>query len=629
MRIARRLLSLVIAIIVVVVTFNAVTADYVGPAANRSITEQVWKRRYCLIHWYVIPEEHLYALPRYLAPTSSCPSGVIHVAGTQLSDPDTPYWACITWSDWNYSGGWDDRIGCTPTDRFANYRKGYWISDTTIHFQDISELQDCSSGQAGCAQIAETVHYENATVSGTPTCANPGNNGWCKSDAVLQITGYEPIPTKEISNIETLSGVLCAGDYCDYTVTADGSTSVTYWANSTYGDSSTQSTTVLKVDQTPPTATIDVEGTHHTVTIHGLVEDTTSGIESAEISLDGGVNWSAVTLAVDGTYSQPFDTTPFTAGTVIDLQIHAVDNAGNETLNHHTISIDSDPPVVVLNTQNTYGNILVMGEIADAASGARTLEFSSDNGANWEVVSTDSTGHWSGEIDSTLYPDGTTLELALRGTDIAGNIAVTNASVTVSNAETSIFLQNSWQLPASGTLSIVPGCADTDYVLVTICDTNGKLGCIETTYDGQHIPSAIEWDGKINGEEVPTGDYPISVLVTDLIGRTKTASATISVIKEEPSFLSYFELPEAPDTPEPEQEAVITGVIPADVETVEEPKENFFNRTVFKMAPGAILLGLAGVMGASTVVDPRIAQWKALDKSLTELSENLSKTNEQ
>ena len=91
-------------------------------------------------------------------------------------------------------------------------------------------------------QVEDSCHDESlppATVSAQLQCN--GNGGWCRDSAVVAITGSEPLSGYTIIGIEgTLDGAAfaCQGATYNVPVSGSGSHHLTYWALSSYGDTS-------------------------------------------------------------------------------------------------------------------------------------------------------------------------------------------------------------------------------------------------------------------------------------------------------------------------------------------------------------------------------------------------------
>ena len=94
-----------------------------------------------------------------------------------------------------------------------------------------------------------TVAAPPATVNGNISCTN-GTNGWCRSDALLNINGEDPNPANSIIAIEgTRNGTdfACASDTCQIDATGNGTYAFEYWAVSSHGDTSYIRNTQLSV----------------------------------------------------------------------------------------------------------------------------------------------------------------------------------------------------------------------------------------------------------------------------------------------------------------------------------------------------------------------------------------------
>jgi len=385
------------------------------------------------------------------------------------------------------------------------------------------------------------------------------------------------------------------------------------------------STSTYNIDTTKPAVTMFIEGATAIVTIHGKAIDETSGIDTASISLDTGLTWTPVTVSSSGDWEYLVDATKYTAGTVIPITLKVTDQAGNINTQESSTAVDSVAPVAAITTEGTSDTINIFGEATDAGSGIAQAELSFDDGETWSVLTLSDTGAWSRTLDSTLLPDGTTTLLAVRAYDRVGNVTLTKATLTTSNAPVTINLQSSWTLPYAGTLEIKAGYSPIESVVVKICDTTGSLGCIDSTYTTENIPTSVSWNGSFGSEQAHSGDYSVLVTVTDKVGRVRSAAGTITVVVEEEAVV-FTEQPSEEafvyeETPEPEP-AAVNALAPVKPQT---PKSTFFGDVNFVMAPSVILLGLLGVFGATTLFDPRTSQWNTVDASLQELADNLRK----
>ncbi len=121
-----------------------------------------------------------------------------------------------------------------------------------------------------CAREEElkevTTTYPSATIVGSiQNCTL--QNGWCNRSTVpeLALSANEPLSGYNITLIEgTRNGASFA---CDSTVAScnvplsEGDNTLTYWALSSWGDSSEMGTSFAKVDTIPPDVTMSIAGT--------------------------------------------------------------------------------------------------------------------------------------------------------------------------------------------------------------------------------------------------------------------------------------------------------------------------------------------------------------------------------
>lgn len=412
-----------IALILLNLVKSIATADYIGPGNRKIQTGVQWQRRYCVMNFNMRGLQWFYGvLPRYIAPsTASCPAGYeFHYGGTG-------YWACHSWMDWGPLGieEWDDRYGCLPQSRWF-YTKLDWLTyPDQITYANTDELVSCSPGEEACAQMPVYTTYDPAAVDGINDCTDPGENGWCKGTGTIALTGTETIPGETITAIESASGTICSGSSCEYTYPNQGTNSLTYWSVSSFGDTSLQSTSTMKIDSVPPTASIKVSGTAHNgwyksdslpLVITGTSSDATSGVNSALIIIDGGAGLaSPQNYSTEGHHTAVFSVT---------------DNAGNTTTTDSvSISIDQVAPTFSIHTSGTTHNgwynqpVILEAVGTDALSGF-------DHGT-YTRKNTDASGtitNSNGTLPLTLNEDGKN-EVFGQGYDVAGNTSPTTPTV--------------------------------------------------------------------------------------------------------------------------------------------------------------------------------------------------------
>jgi hypothetical protein len=133
---------------------------------------------------------------------------------------------------------------------------------------------------------------------------------------------------------------------------AEGENVFTYWALSSYGDSSRMGSLTAWVDTVAPSSafTNPAEGSQVWASgdlgLAGSSADATSGLAGTELSFDGGATWTSPSLNPDGTWSFIWDTHAVGDGTY-PLQARARDVAGNLGASAQvTVLVDNTGPLV-------------------------------------------------------------------------------------------------------------------------------------------------------------------------------------------------------------------------------------------------------------------------------------------
>ena len=364
----------------------AVLANYTGP--NRTVTTTVWERQNCQYRAYVAsPSGYCYLTLYY--PPSSCPS-TSSVAGYFSPGP------LSCGSSWPGTCG--SSISCIITQ----------LNNST---------EGCSSGQPGCTSHTSTTTYPPATVSGTTGCTLPGNAGWCRGTATLNLSGNEPLaPSYSLTFFEGSLGNLCDAPSCTWTF-PEGNTIFNYWVHSTFGDTSTMASASMLVDSIAPTLTLTIpppDGANGWF-ISGHVNASTSATDatssvSGSPSINGG--GASFTATTDGIYNL--------TATVSDV-------AGNTASSNGTIRLDTTPPSLSVEgnptspdgSNNWYVSpVILTGTASDATSGVAGMHYQVDGGS-WQNGSSLSEG-----VDGTHT-------IVFRTMDNAGNTA-TSVPMTVS-----------------------------------------------------------------------------------------------------------------------------------------------------------------------------------------------------
>jgi hypothetical protein len=334
------------------------------------------------------------------------------------------------------------------------------------------------------------------------------------------------------------------------------------------------------------------------VNIHLSGADVGSGVKTIQHRINGGA-WttgSSLLVSEDGVYA---------------LEYRVTDNAGNVFTLPDGLQKDTTlPNTSILSPSHltvTDKTITVAGSSDDSMSGLDVVEISIDSGKSWQPLTL---GSWSYSFDSSDMPNGE-LKILSRATDRAGNKFQSESSVLLANHAPQVSLPEAWVVTEAGGLSVLTDFFDISSVRITIMDSTGAV------LKSQHLPVApyhIAWDGRLEGELLPAGNYPVSVVVCDVNRKCGTATAIITI----PEF-SYLQ-PEPPVQAVPTQEVVIIPA-PAIVKEEPHPAQRLFTKVLSSAKPrdaGVLLLsgGFLLFLLTQTVSDPRPRAMRSLAKTI-------------
>ncbi|EFG7899457.1 Ig-like domain-containing protein [Escherichia coli] len=276
-----------------------------------------------------------------------------------------------------------------------------------------------------------------------------------------------------------------------------------------------------------------------TLAVSGTLGATLSAGEFAQISLDGGVTWT--TLTVVGTSWSYADGHTLTDGTwnytvrVVDLagnvgqtatQNVVVDTTSPEAAKSITITGISDDTGTSSSDFITSDTTLTVRGVLGAALGANEFaQISTDNGATWVnvTVAADSL-NWS-YVDGRTLTNGTTT-WQVRGVDLAGNVGATSSQSAL------IDTVNPAQVLTIASISTDTGSSATDFITSdTMLTLTGSLGAGLASGEVAQISldSGATWTTlTTNGTQwtytdsrtLTDGSYVYQVRVLDLAGNT-------------------------------------------------------------------------------------------------------------
>ena len=376
----------------------------------------------------------------------------------------------------------------------------------------------------GCKESnkTQTVNLPPALVGGSGYCASPGDNGWCRGGASLELSASEPVSGYVIESIEgNPGGVLCdpadsASIGCTYSVGGEGNFTIEYWALSSYGDTSEKASAEVKVDGSPPSISLSVSGGSPggggwyrggSLDVSASGTDGISGVSKEEISVDGGGWASTAQVKGDGVHS--------VSGRVID-------GAGNQATDSTEIRIDGTPPSLSPELSGTKGKdgwyispVSVFASASDNLSGVAKVE-----------VSAGSSGWQTGPL--SISADGSHT-VRIRVEDVAGN-ETTEDGLTIkidTHAPVSAFIN-----PPEGSETWVSGIIP---LIGKSSDLTSGLTTIEISFDQGQSWSLLkrtggDWRSSWDSSEMPNGTYVVLARASDVAGNLEsTARVTLRV----------------------------------------------------------------------------------------------------
>ncbi|HAI1526804.1 TPA: Ig-like domain-containing protein [Escherichia coli] len=276
-----------------------------------------------------------------------------------------------------------------------------------------------------------------------------------------------------------------------------------------------------------------------TLTVRGTLGAALAADERAQISLDGGVTWT--TLTVIGTSWSYADGRTLTDGTwnytvrVVDLagnvgqtatQNVVVDTTSPEAAKSITITGISDDTGTSSSDFITSDTTLTVRGVLGAALGANEFaQISTDNGATWVNVTLAADGlNWS-YVDGRTLTNGTTT-WQVRVVDLAGNVGATGSQ------SAQIDTVNPAQVLTIASISTDTGSSATDFITSdTTLTLTGSLGAGLASGEVAQISldSGATWITlTTNGTQwtytdsrtLTDGSYVYQVRVLDLAGNT-------------------------------------------------------------------------------------------------------------
>ena len=413
--------------------------------------------------------------------------------------------------------------------------------------------------------IAPDPAVKTIAISAITTDTGLITNDFVTSDTTLAVSGTlgAALSAGEFAQISldggttwpTLSVSGLTWTWLDGRTLTDGNYNYQVRVIDTAGNIGATASQIVTVDTTAPLAskTIAIAGISDdtglsssdfvtrdtTLTVRGTLGAALAADERAQISLDGGVTWT--TLTVIGTSWSYADGRTLTDGTwnytvrVVDLagnvgqtatQNVVVDTTSPEAAKSITITGISDDTGASSSDFITSDTSLTVRGVLGAALGANEFaQISTDNGATWVNVTVAADGlNWS-YVDGRTLTNGTTT-WQVRVVDLAGNVGATGSQ------SAQIDTVNPAQVLTIASISTDTGSSATDFITSdTTLTLTGSLGAglasgevAQISLDGGATWITLTTNGTqwtyTDGRTLTDGSYVYQVRVLDLAGNT-------------------------------------------------------------------------------------------------------------
>lgn len=400
------------------------------------------------------------------------------------------------------------------------------------------------------AITTDTGLITNDFVTSDTTLAVSGSLG-----AALSAGEFAQISIDGGTTWQNLSVSGLTWSYLDGRTLTDGNYNYQVRVIDTAGNIGATASQIVTVDTTAPLAskTITIAGISDdtglsssdfvtrdtTLTVRGTLGAALAADERAQISLDGGVTWT--TLTVIGTSWSYADGRTLTDGTwnytvrVVDLagnvgqtatQNVVVDTTSPEAAKSITITGISDDTGTSSSDFITSDTTLTVRGVLGAALGANEFaQISTDNGATWVNVTLAADGlNWS-YVDGRTLTNGTTT-WQVRVVDLAGNVGATGSQ------SAQIDTVNPAQVLTIASISTDTGSSATDFITSdTSLTLTGSLGIglasgevAQISLDGGATWITLTTNGTqwtyTDSRTLTDGSYVYQVRVLDLAGNT-------------------------------------------------------------------------------------------------------------
>ena len=429
-------------------------------------------------------------------------------------------------------------VSLTVVDSAGNTQTINTLVDANGNFS-VDVPQELADGDYTVTATAEDEAGNDVTDNATgnintnaPTLVLDGQGE--TNDSTPVISGTTSLPegstvtltvTDSAGNTQTITATVGTGGTFSADVTtplADGAYTVT--ASATDGDGNT--TTVTDnggvVDTTAPTLTLENPGStgDTTPTLSGTT-DLPEGSTVTLVVTDSAGNTQTINALVDANGSFSVDVPNALADGDFTVTATATDSAGNTANANTTGNVDSEAPLLTLDTQGATSDVTptITGTTDVAPSTLVTITVVDANGNSQSFqAAVQADGTFSADVPSALAEGDFTVTATV--SDAQGNTATANETNGSIDTQAPIVTVNPLD-SGNDTTPVISGNTDLPegaVVVITVTDSNG---------DTQIINALVDADGNFATEvlsPLPEGDYSVEVTATDDAGNSTTVT---------------------------------------------------------------------------------------------------------
>ncbi|MFD3284916.1 BapA/Bap/LapF family large adhesin [Alteromonas macleodii] len=429
-------------------------------------------------------------------------------------------------------------VSLTVVDSAGNTQTINTLVDANGNFS-VDVPQELADGDYTVTATAEDEAGNDVTDNATgnintnaPTLVLDGQGE--TNDSTPVISGTTSLPegstvaltlTDSAGNTQTITATVGTGGTFSADVTtplADGAYTVT--ASATDGDGNT--TTVTDnggvVDTTAPTLTLENPGStgDTTPTLSGTT-DLPEGSTVTLVVTDSAGNTQTINALVDANGSFSVDVPNALADGDFTVTATATDSAGNTANANTTGNVDSEAPLLTLDTQGATSDVTpTITGTTDVAPGTLvtiTVVDANGNSQSFQAA-VQADGTFSADVPSALAEGDFTVTATV--SDAQGNTATANETNGSIDTQAPIVTVNPLD-SGNDTTPVISGNTDLpegSVVVITVTDSNG---------DTQIINALVDADGNFATEvlsPLPEGDYSVEVTATDDAGNSTTVT---------------------------------------------------------------------------------------------------------